>query len=138
MVDDTERRVREKAYELWVAEGQPEGRADAHWTEAREIIALEDSNATTLIPLKDSLGDDAEPALAVENQGEFPDIRDQGDAPAAPSFDAARDALDTSELTVEDAPKAAKRRGKAVGVQGTTDTPEPSKPKGRRKAAAAT
>ncbi|WP_075216816.1 DUF2934 domain-containing protein [Mongoliimonas terrestris] len=138
MVDDTERRVREKAYELWVAEGQPEGRADAHWTEAREIIALEDSNATTLIPLEDSLGDGAEPALAVENQGEFPDIRDQGDGPAAPSYDAARDARDTSELTVEDAPKAPKRKGKTVGAEGTTETPAPTKPKGRRKAVEAT
>ncbi|WP_181706210.1 DUF2934 domain-containing protein [Chthonobacter rhizosphaerae] len=135
MVDDTERRVREKAYELWVAEGRPEGRSEAHWTEAREIIALQDANDTTLVPLDETLEDPVEPLISIENQGEFPEIRDQGDAPAGPSTEAAADAGRTDQLVVEDAPKR-KRRSRTVGVEGTTEAP-PEKPKGRRKAASA-
>jgi hypothetical protein len=35
---EQETRIRELAYELWEAEGQPEGRADHYWHRAREII----------------------------------------------------------------------------------------------------
>ncbi|MBI2719827.1 MAG: DUF2934 domain-containing protein [Rhizobiales bacterium] len=36
-----EDRVRAVAYDLWVAEGQPEGRAEAHWLKAYELVNAE-------------------------------------------------------------------------------------------------
>jgi hypothetical protein len=34
---DLERRVRERAYYLWLGEGRPEGQAERHWRRACEI-----------------------------------------------------------------------------------------------------
>lgn len=109
MIDDDER-IRRKAHELWEAEGRPEGRSDSHWTAAREIIALEDAGDTARVPLRQTLGDDAEPAIAYENQGEFPDLVDQGEAQGAPSLDRAADTADVRPDTVEDAPPPTGRR----------------------------
>ena len=36
--EELQRRVRERAYQLWEAEGMPEGRADEYWHRARELI----------------------------------------------------------------------------------------------------
>lgn len=33
-----ELRIREKAYQLWEADGSPQGKADEYWHRAREII----------------------------------------------------------------------------------------------------
>ena len=38
--DDYERRVRERAHEIWVNEGKPHGQGDAHWARAREEISV--------------------------------------------------------------------------------------------------
>lgn len=81
---EDEARIREKAHELWVSEGRPEGRAEAHWAMAREVIAVEDSFASTLLPVREPDpdspdGEPVEPALAVENEGEFPGLRDEGE-----------------------------------------------------------
>lgn len=38
MDGDLEHRIRERAYELWEAEGQPEGREDQHWRQAQADI----------------------------------------------------------------------------------------------------
>jgi hypothetical protein len=35
--DDPERRVRERAYHLWLEAGSPEGRSDEFWHEARRL-----------------------------------------------------------------------------------------------------
>jgi len=45
-----EDRIRAKAYELWIAEGCPEGRADDHWLMAMAIIADEDGSAGAASP----------------------------------------------------------------------------------------
>ena len=37
----TEERIRERAYRLWIEEGQPQGKATEHWEKARELLALE-------------------------------------------------------------------------------------------------
>jgi hypothetical protein len=81
---DDEDRIRRKAHELWEAEGRPEGRSDAHWTMAREIVANEDSYPGTLQPVpEDGAGaEPAEPAIALENQGDFPGLADQGEETA--------------------------------------------------------
>lgn len=112
MIDDDER-IRRKAHELWEAEGRPEGRAEAHWTEAREIIALQDSADTALVPLEETLADPVEPAIAYENQGEFPDLMDQGDSHGAPNWSYAAESADVKPETVEDAPARPARRRRA-------------------------
>lgn len=35
---DLERRIRERAYFLWLEAGSPEGLAEAHWRQAREEL----------------------------------------------------------------------------------------------------
>lgn len=37
----TEDQIRERAYRLWIEDGQPEGKASEHWEKARELLALE-------------------------------------------------------------------------------------------------
>ncbi len=39
---DLERRIRNRAYQIWLDEGCPEGRAEEHWLLAAEMIATED------------------------------------------------------------------------------------------------
>ena len=40
MTDDTRimQRIRERAYEIWLREGQPQGRAEEHWERAKQEI----------------------------------------------------------------------------------------------------
>jgi Protein of unknown function (DUF2934) len=88
-VDDFEERVRKRAHRLWQEEGCPEGRADAHWTLARELVAIEDSQklATKPLPREGAYGpsgEPIEPIEAVENAGEFPTVTDQGEERAYP------------------------------------------------------
>ena len=49
-MDDFDERVRQRAYRLWVEEGCPEGRADAHWDRARELVAEETSRNPSAKP----------------------------------------------------------------------------------------
>jgi hypothetical protein len=90
---DHEERVRQRAYKIWLDEGRPEGRAGAHWEMARELVAIEDNLATTLIPAP-SQGAEApegEPvgaagaAGAAANVGEFPTMTDQAEQAYPPS-----------------------------------------------------
>ncbi len=39
MNDEEERRIREEAYHLWVAEGRPHGRHDEHWRDAKQALS---------------------------------------------------------------------------------------------------
>jgi len=79
-----EQRIRDRAYQIWLDEGCPEGRADAHWDMASELIAIQDNHKLTLKPLRDaqhvgSRAEPVEPLLSVENAGEFPTLTDQGE-----------------------------------------------------------
>jgi hypothetical protein len=40
----SEDRIRAIAHALWLEEGQPDGRADAHWAMANDLAAREESN----------------------------------------------------------------------------------------------
>jgi hypothetical protein len=42
MADDTERRIAERAYEIWDEEGQLLGRDKEHWAQARRDLGLSD------------------------------------------------------------------------------------------------
>lgn len=74
--EDTEKRIRERAYRIWDEEGRPEGRAQEHWEKARMIVSVEESLPTMLKPVAKS---QPEPKEAFENQGEFPTLTDQGE-----------------------------------------------------------
>jgi hypothetical protein len=83
---DYEARVRQRAYEIWQREGEPDGRADEHWALAREEVSTEENIGDTL---KDPNAEpDAEPLLAVEGMADLPGrLSDQGerqDYPSAP------------------------------------------------------
>ena len=79
--DTDEERIRRKAYELWQADGRPYGRDLDHWQQAEEIIAIEDSRDTTLLPPNTGAGEPSEPRQAVENLGDVPNLTDQGEHP---------------------------------------------------------
>lgn len=80
MEDDLEKRIRERAFTLWLEEGQPEGRAEDNWNLARELVAIEDGQMATTRPVKDELpGEPVEPIEALANAGEFPTMTDQGE-----------------------------------------------------------
>ena len=84
-----EERIRHKAYELWLAEGKPEGRDRDHWHLARELIAIEDSQNSTLRPPPKEGEEFAESIEAFENQADVPGLTDQGEGEPGPSWDAA-------------------------------------------------
>jgi hypothetical protein len=41
---DPEQRIRERAYQLWQADGAPDGKADEYWHRAMELLEREASN----------------------------------------------------------------------------------------------
>jgi hypothetical protein len=78
MTADSTQKIREKAYELWVLEGRPEGRELDHWDMARELVAQEEGGSATLLPVG-SGGEEIEDAVAaLDNEGEAPGLIDQG------------------------------------------------------------
>lgn len=79
--DDLAERVSARANHLWRAEGAPEGGPERYLGRARELLAIETDPDATTKPVTDPRAPAAEPILAVENQGEFPGLRDQGDDP---------------------------------------------------------
>jgi hypothetical protein len=90
-MDDSEReaRIRERAYRLWLEEGRPEGRAEAHWDMASELVAIEENQRDTLKP--NPLENENNPATeeiesleVTKNVGEFPTLTDQGEEATFP------------------------------------------------------
>jgi len=87
MAEITEERIRERAFHIWEREGCPEGRADDHWQMARQELAIEDADGGPTLPNPIAEtgsdvapgGEGVEPLEAVENQGEFPGLTDQGE-----------------------------------------------------------
>jgi hypothetical protein len=90
--DDPKRdaRIRERAYHLWKADGEPHGRDAEYWERARELIGMaESAGAGQISPAADAAhrinGQIVDEAALEENLGEFPGRQtDQGDRPAAP------------------------------------------------------
>lgn len=88
-----EQRIREHAYQIWVSEGRPLGRAEAHWEMARELVAIEDNQRSATKPNLGTAERDhnpdgtepVEPIEAIENQGEFPTLTDQGEEQTSPT-----------------------------------------------------
>jgi len=77
--DAYEQRVRQRAHEICVREGKPDGRAEDHWNLAREEISEAEGIEDTLKPIEPE-GPLAEPLLAVESLGDLPGrLSDQGE-----------------------------------------------------------
>jgi hypothetical protein len=82
---EREARIREKAYELWEADGGPHGRDKDYWERARELVGIEESGDAGLLPNPMTQnepipGVTVEEAAIQENYGEFPDrLTDQGE-----------------------------------------------------------
>lgn len=84
-----ERRIDERTRLLWEEAGRPEGREHEYRQRARQLIAIEDNphGASHPVPVgaeKEEERQRAEPLEAVENQGEFPTLTDQGEEQTAP------------------------------------------------------
>ncbi len=85
--------IRERAYHLWQADGEPHGADRDYWERARTLIDMEAAGQTGQLPNPASLpGADplhqevVEEASIQENLGEFPDrFADQGEKTATPS-----------------------------------------------------
>jgi Protein of unknown function (DUF2934) len=76
MANDLETRIRERAHRMWLDEGRPESRAESHWELAKTAMATEDARPQMLKPIENSI---SEPVEAWTNQGEFPQLTDQGE-----------------------------------------------------------
>lgn len=80
-------RVDAKARALWEDHGRP-AEGPEHFTDmAQELLAVTEIPQATTRPVHDPRIPDAEPRLALENQGEFPTLTDQGEEPAFPRPD---------------------------------------------------
>lgn len=88
---DREQRVRERAYHLWEADGKPHGRDVEYWERARELIGMEESAGSGLLPNPQNHPDSPretgiEEAEIQANLGEFPDrFADQGEIRQTPA-----------------------------------------------------
>jgi hypothetical protein len=132
-----EHRVRERAYHLWEAEGKPYGRDVEYWERARELIGMEDSAGSGLLPNPETHPGSVretgiEEADIQENLGEFPDrLTDQGEVQPTPT--ARRSPARTRPAPVAAAKasapttKAAKPAAKAPAS--AAKSPAPKKPK---------
>ncbi|HEY9211849.1 MAG TPA: DUF2934 domain-containing protein [Ancylobacter sp.] len=77
-MDEREHLIRERAHRLWEEEGHPEGRAEEHWFQAKEIVAME-GRRDTFRPVDAAEAPPVEPIEALTNVGEFPTLTDQGE-----------------------------------------------------------
>jgi hypothetical protein len=88
---DREQRVRERAYLLWEADGKPHGRDVEYWERARELVGMEESAGSGLLPNPQTTPNSPretgiEEAEIQENLGEFPDrLADQGEVKPTPA-----------------------------------------------------
>jgi hypothetical protein len=85
-VANLDARIRERAEKLWHEAGSPKSGVDAFLDDARTLLAIEDDPKAGTLPnplsRRDNTGPEGEPIeppQAVENEGEFPTLTDQGD-----------------------------------------------------------
>ena len=70
-MSNLDQRIRERAYQIWLEEGRPEGREKDHWDVATELVASRMDNRRRYSRL-------AEPAFEGGERCEFP-TTDQGE-----------------------------------------------------------
>jgi len=101
-MDDEAKKIVARARLLWEEAGRPSSGPDAYAGRARELIAIEEHQKDTLKPTgaqpQENVEDDpvgspdlfgpegepVEPVLAVENEGEFPTLTDEGEGDQVP------------------------------------------------------
>jgi hypothetical protein len=101
-MDGEAKKIAARARLLWEEAGRPSTGPDAYAGRARELIAIEEHQSDTLKPTgaepRDNVEDvpiasprilgpegvPVEPLLAVENQGEFPTLTDEGEGDQVP------------------------------------------------------
>jgi hypothetical protein len=69
MDDERERRIRERAHEIWEREGRPEGAQEEHWRRASEEIDAEDQSASGSSPGEGGVANPAQPGAAIPGRG---------------------------------------------------------------------
>lgn len=78
-----EERIRRHAYQLWEEAGKPEGRDKEFWERAKELAAIEENHDLAMKPRpagsEADITEPVEPPEALENQGDFPGLADQGE-----------------------------------------------------------
>ena len=132
---ERQERIRERAYRLWEAEGCPEGRADVHWDQASELVAIEENQGLATTPVEhsmDNIGPTGEPVESLEvarNLGEFPTLTDQGEEQVFPSPPAPDQAADSKGRTVG--------TDRMTGDASVTDGAKPSRAKSDKRDASA-
>jgi hypothetical protein len=80
-VPNQEEAIRERAYHLWIADGQPDGKADIYWLKAQRemlIASVESSGSTAAAASTDTKSVATKPA----KKSRFPRVR-RGKTPAA-------------------------------------------------------
>jgi Protein of unknown function (DUF2934) len=86
-----EQRIRERAYHLWETDGKPHGHDVEYWERARELIGMEESAGSGLLPNPQTAANSprqtgSEKAEIRANPSELPDrAADQGERKAAPA-----------------------------------------------------
>ena len=101
-MNEEDKRVAARARTMWQEAGRPAAGPDAYIDRARELVAIEEHEKDTLKPVgaqaRESVedvplasddvlgpqGEPIEPTLAVENEGEFPTLTDQGEGEQVP------------------------------------------------------
>jgi hypothetical protein len=70
MAEDTERKIAERAYQIWDEEGRPLGRDKEHWAQARRDLRLSDLHSLQPEPtkFKDGSVDQLERQLLAEGK----------------------------------------------------------------------
>ena len=80
---ELQRRIRERAYHLWEADGRPHGTDQEYWERARELVGIELAGQTGQLDPNERMIEE-DPALQ-DNLGEFPDrFADQGERQETP------------------------------------------------------
>ena len=152
-------RIKERAYHLWKADGEPHGRHDEYWERASELTRMEDSgrpgqlpNPTTQPGFDPTATEPVEEAFIQENLGEFPDrFADQGESQPTPKAKHAARALAAEDgpptgAAGRDKPTAAAKPAPAAepAIKPTPATkskaaePQATKPEAAKSAPAAT
>ena len=130
-------RIAAKAHELWEADGRSHGRDQDHWDQAREMIAVEDSQGDTLLPRDTGAVEPIEePEVALRNLADMPNLTDQGEnlltstdrepkLTATPSGRKGR--MPKAEVPTSDQPGIPPkgRGGKAAGPQSSSKPAQP-------------
>jgi hypothetical protein len=79
----SEEAIKRHAYALWEEAGRPADRDDEFWEKAKELAAIEENHHLAMKPAtppeKQPWGEPVEPEIALENQGDFPGMADQGE-----------------------------------------------------------